>query len=80
VNRLKNEVLTQRRRLLGYSQQDIAEKVGIDRSYYTKIENGLTPSVKVAKSLGYHLGFDWTIFFDDICAKNTQTNAAKEAI
>lgn len=71
-------ILLQRRKLLGYSHQDIADKVGIDRSYYTKIENGLTPSVKVAKALGYHLGFDWTIFFEDNCVKNAQTN--KEAI
>ncbi|MCB6771065.1 helix-turn-helix transcriptional regulator, partial [Veillonella atypica] len=37
---LKTNILVQRRKLLGYSQQDVAEKVGIDRSYYTKIENG----------------------------------------
>jgi len=76
---LKTNILVQRRKLLGYSQQDVAEKVGIDRSYYTKIENGLTPSVKVAKAIGYHLGFDWTIFFDSISAKTTQ-NPNKEAI
>lgn len=68
---MKLNILLQRRKLLGYSQQDVAKKVGIDRSYYTKIENGLTPSVKVAKAIGYHLGFDWTIFFDDDCVKNT---------
>ncbi|MEK6452578.1 helix-turn-helix transcriptional regulator [Caldifermentibacillus hisashii] len=76
---MKTNILVQRRKLLGYSQQDVAEKVGIDRSYYTKIENGLTPSVKVAKAIGYHLGFDWTIFFDSISAKTTQ-NTDKEAI
>lgn len=70
---MKNEILVQRRNLLNYSHQDIADKVGIDRSYYTKIENGLTPSVKVAKSLGYHLGFDWTIFFEYGSAINAQT-------
>ncbi|MED4866145.1 helix-turn-helix transcriptional regulator [Heyndrickxia faecalis] len=69
---MKKKLLVQRRELLGYSQQDVADLVGIDRSYYTKIENGLTPSVKVAKALGYHLGFDWTIFFDDNCAKVAQ--------
>lgn len=77
---MKTNILVQRRKLLGYSQQDVAEKVGIDRSYYTKIENGLTPSVKVAKAIGYHLGFDWTIFFEDICVKTAQNNTAKEAI
>ncbi|AJO22855.1 helix-turn-helix transcriptional regulator [Weizmannia coagulans] len=69
---MEKKLLVQRRELLGYSQQDVADLVGIDRSYYTKIENGLTPSVKVAKALGYHLGFDWTFFFDDDCVKNTQ--------
>ncbi|MGG3965006.1 helix-turn-helix domain-containing protein [Heyndrickxia faecalis] len=59
---MEKKLLVQRRELLGYSQQDVADLVGIDRSYYTKIENGLTPSVKVAKALGYHLGFDWTFF------------------
>jgi len=59
---MKKKILVQRRELLGYSHQDVADLAGIDRSYYTKIKNGLTPSVKVAKLLGYHLGFDWTIF------------------
>ena len=77
---MKNEILIQRRKLLGLSHQDVAKKVGIDRSYYTKIENGLVPSVKVAKALGYHLGFDWTIFFDNNCAKNTHYNSVKEAM
>lgn len=77
---MKNPILIQRRKLLGLSHQDIAKKVGIDRSYYTKIENGLTPSVKVAKALGYHLGFDWTIFFDDNSAFFTQQITTKEAI
>ncbi|MDF1511056.1 putative antitoxin DNA-binding domain / transcriptional regulator [Bacillus phage vB_Bacillus_1020A] len=67
---MKNETLLQRRKLLGYSHQDIADEIGIDRSYYTKIENGLIPSVKVAKQLGHHLGFDWTIFFTNNSANN----------
>ena len=46
----KNNLLVQRRKQLGFSQQEIADKVGIDRSYYTKIENGLVPSVKVAST------------------------------
>ncbi|RDY70362.1 XRE family transcriptional regulator, partial [Halobacillus trueperi] len=39
--------------------------VGIDRSYYSKIEAGITPSVKVAKRLGDVLGFSWTVFFEE---------------
>ena len=66
------ELLAERRRLLGYSQQDVADLVGIDRSYYSKIESGLVPSVKVAKAIGSHLGIDWTIFFNESGAKTTQ--------
>jgi len=48
----------------GLTQYDVAEKVGIERSYYTMIETGnRTPSVHVAQSIGKILGFDWTIFF-----------------
>lgn len=55
----------------------VAESVGIERSYYTKIENGLRPSVKVAQALAKALGgFEWTIFFDDNCAKNAQKQTA----
>jgi len=67
------EVLVKSRGLLGYSQQDVADKVGIDRSYYSKIESGLAPSVKVARSIGETLGIDWTIFFNQSSAKNTQS-------
>ena len=66
------KLLVERRKLLGYSQQNVADKVGIDRSYYTKIESGLVPSVKVAKSIGEHLGIDWTVFFNENGAKTTQ--------
>lgn len=70
------EVLKERRYLLCYSQQEVANKVGIERSYYSKIENGLRPSVKVAQSLGEVLGLDWTIFFTKNCAKSAQSKTA----
>lgn len=73
------KLLIQRRKLLGYSQQNIADKVGIDRSYYSKIENGLTPSVKVAKAIAHHLGLNWTVFFDENCVIIAQSES-KEAI
>lgn len=66
------KLLIERRKKLGLSQQEVADAVGIDRSYYTKIENGLTPSVKVAKAIGKILGINWTIFFDETCAENAQ--------
>jgi len=46
------------------TQYDVAQRAGIERSYYTMIESGnRTPSVHVAQSIGKVLGFDWTIFF-----------------
>ena len=69
---MKNNILVQRRKLLGYSHQDVADRIGIDRSYYSKIEGGLTPSVRVAKKLGEQLGFNWTIFFDENSANSAQ--------
>lgn len=65
-------LLIERRKKLGLSQQEVADAAGIDRSYYTKIENGLTPSVKVAKAISEILGVEWTIFFEDVSAKTTQ--------
>lgn len=66
------KLLIERRKKLGLSQQEVADAVGIDRSYYTKIENGLTPSVKVAKAISKILGINWTNFFDETCAENAQ--------
>ncbi|MEM5607580.1 helix-turn-helix transcriptional regulator [Bacillus toyonensis] len=47
----------------GFTHRDIANKCEISRSYYTHIENGTkTPSVKIARKIGMHLNFKWTIF------------------
>ncbi|WP_346234544.1 helix-turn-helix transcriptional regulator [Lysinibacillus telephonicus] len=69
------KILKERRVLLGYSQQEVAKKIGIERSYYSKIENGLRPSVKVAQKISEVLDVDWTIFFTKICVKNAQKTA-----
>lgn len=46
------------------TQNDVAERAGIERAYYTMIENGnRTPSVTVAKAIGKSLGFEWILFF-----------------
>lgn len=48
------------------THEEIANRVGIKRQYYSMIENGSrTPSVGVAKKIAAALGFDWTIFFED---------------
>lgn len=52
----------------GLTQQNVAERSNIERSYYTMIEKGnRTPSVEVAKRISLVVGFDWTIFFDNEC-------------
>lgn len=50
------------------TQEQVACKSGISRSFYTHIENGSkNPSVAAAKSIGNTLNFDWTIFFENEC-------------
>lgn len=49
----------------GLTQQEVADKARIERSYYTMIERGKRkPSVHVAKSIATAMAFDWTIFFE----------------
>lgn len=50
----------------GLTQLEVAEKVRIERSYYTMIENGdRKPSVEVAQRIAKVLDFEWTIFFEN---------------
>ncbi|WP_458412748.1 helix-turn-helix domain-containing protein [Schinkia sp. CFF1] len=66
----KNTWLVNLRTTAELTQEKVADLVEIDRSYYTKIENGLTPSVRVAQRIANVLGFNWTIFFEKDCVKN----------
>lgn len=60
--------ISNRRKELGYTQQEVADACNIDRAYLSLIESGKrVPSVKVAKRLGLKLEIDWTIFFDLEC-------------
>ncbi|MFJ8516140.1 helix-turn-helix domain-containing protein [Lysinibacillus xylanilyticus] len=70
------DILKKQRKLLNLSHEQVSTRVGIERSYYTKIENGLRPSVKVAQAIGRVLSIDWTIFFNENCAKNAQRKTA----
>ena len=52
----------------GYTQNQVAEMVGISRCFYTQLESmhprkGLRP--KTAKSIGRVLGFDWSWFYQE---------------
>lgn len=58
--------LHDKRTSLELTQEAVAQRVGIERPYYTMIENGLrTPSVAVAQRIAQVLNFDWTLFFDN---------------
>ncbi len=50
----------------GYTQQQLADCIGKDRSMITKIECDISsPSVETAKALGQILTVDWTVFFQE---------------
>lgn len=62
------KVLSGKRANLGYSHQQVADKVGITRQFYGMIENGeRRPSVEVAKKIAKTLDLDWQIFFEVSC-------------
>jgi DNA-binding XRE family transcriptional regulator len=50
----------------GFTQEELAAKIGITRQHIGLIENGVVaPSVEVAKKLAAVLGFDWTRLYED---------------
>ena len=54
----------------GLTQQELATKIGKDRTLITKIENERTfPSVATAKLIARELDINWTIFFEKIVVK-----------
>lgn len=60
------------------TQNELANILCIDRSYYTRIEAGQrNPSIDLAKKISHALKFDWTRFYEDHKAPN---NAAKKAV
>ncbi|WP_085522692.1 helix-turn-helix domain-containing protein [Tuberibacillus sp. Marseille-P3662] len=61
---MKNHWLVTLRTNRNLTQEEVAKLSSIERSYYTKIENGTVPSVKVAQRIAQILDFEWMIFFD----------------
>ncbi|MCM1059414.1 MAG: helix-turn-helix transcriptional regulator [Eubacterium sp.] len=60
----KNKIATIRK-IQGYTQQAIADRVGVTRQQISAIEKGKTlPSVSVAKAIAHILGIKWETFFD----------------
>ena len=55
------------RREKSMTQLQLAELSGCDRTMIGKIETGeVKPSVKLAKTIAGVLGFDWTLFYEDV--------------
>lgn len=53
------------RKKKGMTQEEVAKKTQINRSFYTQIENGIrNPSVDTAKKIADTLSFEWTLFFE----------------
>jgi putative transcriptional regulator len=60
----KREWLINIRNIQDYTQQEVADSVGIDRSTYAMYESGRrNPPVATAQRIATFLKFDWTIFF-----------------
>ena len=49
----------------GWTQQQIADKIGMSRSYCAIIEKGRTPSIAVAQKLAKVFNLDWHMFFEN---------------
>lgn len=62
----------------GFTQQQLADKIGKDRSLIAKIENGNTaPSIETAKAIGKVLEISWTIFFENEGELNSLKRASE---
>lgn len=62
---MKENVLKRLREELKISQEELANKAGVQRATISMIERGVNrPSVQLAKKLGLILSCEWTVFFD----------------
>ncbi len=61
------------RKLQGYTQQDLANKVGVTRQQISAIESGKSfPRVSTAKAIANVLGIKWETLFDTDGASKTE--------
>ncbi len=51
----------------GITHEQAAEKACVNRTTYTKAVNGYPIGIKSAKKIAAAFGFDWKLFFDEIC-------------
>lgn len=57
--------LKELRKEKGFTQEQLANECGVQRTTITMIETGNnSPSVELAKKLGEILGIDWKVFFE----------------
>lgn len=64
----------------GYSQEEVADSIGITRQYYGMIESGVrNPRVPLAQNIGNFLNINWTLFFEEGCNKMLH-KASKEVV
>ena len=68
------------RKEMGYTQQQVAERSGISRSFYNQIESpfrrkGL--STQTAKEIGKVLNFHWICFFDEESVNDERYNNSR---
>jgi transcriptional regulator with XRE-family HTH domain len=62
LRRQVGRILKKLREEKGYSQQELAARMGISRSTISKIENGqFNLSVDYLEKFSYHLGFEMTL-------------------
>lgn len=61
---MTTNALVEIRRSKGYTQQGLADKVGVTRQQISAIETGQSlPSVPTAKAIAAVLGIGWEVFF-----------------
>ena len=63
---MTREWLAELRNKKELNHEQVAKLAEIERSTYTKVENGNSCSVTVAKKIGKTLGFNWTKIFDHV--------------
>lgn len=73
----KREWLVQIRNIQDFTQLEVADAVGVDRSTYAMYESGRrNPPVATAQRIATFLKFDWTIFFVNKSGNKLQTKSA----
>lgn len=71
----KRQWLADMRKQRNLTHEQAAAIAGVDRSTYTKAENGWPVSVPTAKKIASALQFDWARFFEDECDEKGQNTA-----